>query len=136
MIGHPRFAKAAFAYLKEYVRSNHITGFDNELNALTCAILDLESLYVRYLSAIRLGKELNVETSVLKICSSEIWQKTVALFLQIAGLDSTINQSINLSENLKVHIPFQFLHALPASIYGGTNEIQKNIIARRMLNMP
>jgi len=112
MIGHPRFAKAAFAYLKEYVRSNHITGFDNELNALTCAILDLESLYVRYLSAIRLGKELNVETSVLKICSSEIWQKTVALFLQIARLDSTINQSINLSENLKVHIPFQFLHAL------------------------
>lgn len=135
MIGHPRFAKAAFSYLKEYVDTHQISDFNNELNDLAADILDLEALYVRYLNALRQGKELTVETSVLKIYSSETWQKTMALFLEIAGIDSTINESVNLNENLKVHLPFQFLHAIPASIYGGTNEIQRNIIAGRMLQM-
>jgi alkylation response protein AidB-like acyl-CoA dehydrogenase len=36
----------------------------------------------------------------------------------------------------KANILSQFYNARPATIYGGSNEIQRNILAKNVLNLP
>ena len=38
-------------------------------------------------------------------------------------------------QRLSVHAAVQFLHARPATIYGGSNEIQRNILAAHLLKL-
>ena len=135
MIGHPRFAKAALRLLEQFIQSRGTTGMADTLRRLAAEVTDLETLYVRYLNALRRGKTLGPETSILKICSSQSWQQIVATLREVSGVRGTIDERQMINDDLSVHFPFQFLHAIPSSIYGGTNEIQRNILAAQMLRL-
>lgn len=135
MIGHPRFAKSALRVLQGLVRSHGTADDQRILEALEAEVADIESLYVRYLNVLRQGKSLGAETSVLKICSSECWQRVVAALRELSSLQGTVDEQQSLGADLSVHLPFQYLHAIPSTIYGGTNEIQRNILATQMLEL-
>lgn len=135
MIGHPRFAKAAFKILEQYVDFHGIEETQTTMNELAADVADLEALYVRYLNVLRTGKSLAEETSILKICCSQLWQRIVETLREVSGMHGTVDQQQRVTDTLCAHLPFQFLHAIPSTIYGGTNEIQRNILARQMLKL-
>lgn len=135
MIGHPRFAKAALRVLGQFIQSRGIPDMAGTLHRLAADVADLEALYVRYLNVLRQGKTLGAETSILKICSSQSWQKIVATLREVSGVHGTIDERQTINDDLSVHFPFQFLHAIPSTIYGGTNDIQRNILAAQMLRL-
>jgi alkylation response protein AidB-like acyl-CoA dehydrogenase len=139
MIGNPRFPKAALQLLKQLAVSRGVfeeSAFRALFDKLTLDIADLECLYVRYLEVLRRGEHLGAEVSLLKIWNSETWQRVVEALRELAGEQATIDEQVDVGGGLLLHAANQFLHARPATIYGGTNEIQRNILARALLDLP
>ncbi|MGY0541501.1 acyl-CoA dehydrogenase family protein [Nocardioides sp. YJ-D4] len=68
--------------------------------------------------------ELLRAASILKVTWSELWQHVTRLGLEEgSGAD-------------RDHWHYQYLEARAASIYSGTNEIQRNIVSERVLGLP
>jgi alkylation response protein AidB-like acyl-CoA dehydrogenase len=98
----------------------------------------IEMLNLRTLAAAQLGHAPGAESSVLKIVGTEMQQQVTELCMDAMGhnaagwLDSP-------EEALPSHqqaVASQFNYLRAATIYGGSNEIQKNIIAKHVLRLP
>ena len=70
------------------------------------------------------SEEFNKATSILKLAWSELWQDISNLGITVAG-----------PHDYK-HWRSQYLETRAASIYSGSNEIQRNIIGDRVLGLP
>ena len=70
------------------------------------------------------SEEFNQSTSILKLAWSELWQDVANLGITTTGPDGY------------KHWRFQYLETRAASIYSGSNEIQRNIISDRILGLP
>ena len=104
----------------------------------------LEIQVLRILSAIKSGGSVGNEASIVKIMATETHQQITELFLEAAGAyaQSKFDDSVAPNWATEANIP---AHAAPGvasyfggraqSIYGGTNEIQKTIIAKRVLGL-
>ena len=62
--------------------------------------------------------------SVLKVLWSELWQDVTRVGLEVSPAAD------------RAHWRYQYLEARAASIYSGTNEIQRNILSERVLGLP
>ncbi len=99
---------------------------------------DLEALRVsnlRMLSRAKDGAAGGIESSLLKIKGTEIRQRLQALYRQALGPRAAFNAD-DMSEN-ELPLPPEMARAAPVyfnhrklSIYGGSNEIQRNIVAK------
>jgi alkylation response protein AidB-like acyl-CoA dehydrogenase len=88
------------------------------------------------------GKSIGAEASILKIRGSEIQQELSQLLMECAGpyaipyLPEALNAEFA-GETADGHglnaLTAQYLDLRKVSIYGGTNEVQKNLIARALL---
>ncbi len=99
------------------------------------ATLDLElsafdALLERYQDEAAAGVQLGAKSSLLKYYSSELDVKRQELMLAILG-----NAGQDL-EGPKARTAIDWLNALTTRIGGGTSEIQLNIIAKRVLELP
>ena len=63
-------------------------------------------------------------SAVLKVTWSELWQETAQLGLRIAPREH------------RDHWRHQYLETRASSIYSGSSEIQRNIMAERVLGLP
>lgn len=107
---------------------------------LTC----LEFLELRLLADIETGGAPGAESSILKIKGSEIQQALTELFFEVAG-NWIIPYEKNRLEPGWAGEPIgpgfagvaapRYFNFRKASIYGGSNEIQKNIIAKSLLGI-
>lgn len=103
----------------------------------------LEYTELRVLSSVSTGKAPGPESSILKIKGTEVQQALDELFLELAGiyaLPFVPEQYDELTDNPVA--PMFAPNAAPhyynnrkVTIYGGTNEIQKNIIAKQVLGV-
>lgn len=71
---------------------------------------------------------------MLKIHQSELYQRISELGLEIAGPDSALLQPF--ADDPELHPAGIFIQSRPTTIYGGTNEIQRNILAKSLLGLP
>lgn len=104
----------------------------------------LEYTELRVLSAISTGKAPGPKSSILKIRGTEIIQTLDELFLEIGGIHSLPylpDQYCDASDFEAIGPSFAakttatYYNNRKVSIYGGTNEIQKNIIAKQVLGL-
>jgi alkylation response protein AidB-like acyl-CoA dehydrogenase len=138
MIGNPRGARAPLARLLELARARGLDGdatWRARFDQLRLDVDDLEALFVRCVEALRRGRELGAEVSMLKIWITEAQQRVADLMLETAGTDGVADASMALHSGA-LHPANVFFSARPASIYGGSNEIQRNILAKAVLELP
>ena len=138
MIGSPRAARAPLGRLLELGRASGLDGdaaWRARYDQLRLDIDDLEAMYVRCVEVLRRGGELGAEVSMLKIWVTEAQQRVADLMLETAGAAGVGDESIALPGGA-LHPAHVFFAARPASIYGGSNEIQRNILAKAVLELP
>ena len=138
-LGSPRYVKRSLDMLRRLAEARG--AFDDPVFADRFAAhrLDaehIEALYVRTLEALRRGTDVAAETSLLKLVVSEAWQRIADDTRQLAGADGVIVGSIPVPEGDPVPALNDFLVSRSATIYGGTSEIQRNILARTWLELP
>ena len=84
---------------------------------------------------IKRGEEPGIDISVLKIWSTETYVRLSEMILEAGGAAAGVRgtQAFGAAE---VDVLSHFYNARPAPIYAGSNEIQRNIIAKHVLNLP
>ena len=75
------------------------------------------------------------DASVMKINGTELLQRICDLLLEAAGTDAALTGRID-SEDGLIDVAPLFLQVRRATIYGGSSEIQRNILSKRVLGLP
>jgi alkylation response protein AidB-like acyl-CoA dehydrogenase len=83
------------------------------------------------------GKHPGPESSILKIVASTLQQEVDELTMEVMGPESlTWFNPEGAVPPLEAFVGPRFCYDRAVTIYGGSNEIQKNIIAKAILNLP
>jgi alkylation response protein AidB-like acyl-CoA dehydrogenase len=91
----------------------------------------------RAIAGAQLGHAPGPESSILKIRGSEIMQQCFEMAMDIMGPNSLewFNEA-GAVPAIEQWVPSTFNYTRATTIYGGSNEIQKNIIAKHLLGLP
>ncbi len=104
----------------------------------------LEYTELRTLAAVKSGKAPGPESSILKIKGTELQQAIDTLFLDAAAYYalpyvpaqySTDFSGERVGEGAETKSSLKYFNYRKATIYGGSNEIQKNIVAKHVLGL-
>jgi alkylation response protein AidB-like acyl-CoA dehydrogenase len=134
-----RFQETARRLVQLYLANREQADLDSAIGeAVMRAWLDAEAYTLNtYMTASRLvkGGKIGPESSTNKIFWSELDQRMHETALSILGLRGELLPEAPDAGDVG-HWLDGFLFAQAGPIYAGTNEIQRNIIAERMLGMP
>ena len=119
--------------------------FMRKLAAVEVELKALEFTELRTLAAVASGKAPGPESSILKFKGTELQQATDSLYVEAAGyysLPYVPDQYVldypdadRVGEGAETTTSLRYFNFRKASIYGGSNEIQKNIIAKHVLGL-
>ncbi len=90
----------------------------------------------RALASAKLGHAPGPESSILKLRGTEIQQACMDLLMQLMGHNSLSWMNEGAVPAREHWVPSAFNYLRAATIYAGSNEIQKNIIAKLILGLP
>jgi alkylation response protein AidB-like acyl-CoA dehydrogenase len=126
--------------LAELVRIAHRTGQADDdvvrdrLAALYVRVHAYDTHTRRTLSRLVRGESLGSESSATKVLWSELERDLFELGLDLLGADGELIDTELLSDPEEWRSRYWYARA--ATIYAGTSEIQRNIVARRILGLP
>lgn len=80
-------------------------------------------------------RSLGLDASIMKINGTETLQRLADLLLDAAGTDAALTGRVQ-TEDGPIEIAPLFLQVRRSTIYGGSSEIQRNILAKRVLGLP
>jgi alkylation response protein AidB-like acyl-CoA dehydrogenase len=110
-------------------------GFRDRLAQADLDAVGLAALYSHAVSITASGRPLGPDSSIMKIYSTEILQRTVDLLFEAAGSEAASSGRIDTDDG-SVDVATLLLQVRRATIYGGSSEIQRNILAKRVLGLP
>lgn len=137
-LGSPKFCEYGLQMLLRVARLAGLQddpGFREKFVALQLDVTHLADAYEGFAATLLRGEPLGDDVSLLKIWSTETFQRIAELSVETAGAVGSLVGEVALGDNA-VNILGAWYKARPATIYGGSNEIQRNIIARRVLELP
>ena len=120
------------------------TRFRDKLTELEMDLHSLEYTEIRILSEEAKGSSPGPEASFLKIRGSELQQKISELTLEAVGAFGLIKSNSYNQDNSNEYFPgaeyannvgAEYLNLRKTTIYGGSNEIQKNILSKMVLGL-
>ncbi|MCP5199108.1 MAG: acyl-CoA dehydrogenase [Gammaproteobacteria bacterium] len=137
-IGSPKQSQYCLKRLEVMAEAGGLDGdpaFAERLARLKLDVLDLETTYQRFADIVRRGEALGPDVSLLKIWGTETFARLSELMVEAAGAEGAVTGKFAVGD-AEVDVMSQFYNARPATIYGGSNEIQRNIIAKNVLALP
>ena len=108
--------------------------FADRYTQLRLDLADHKALFEVFAEKLRTGETIGPDVSLLKIHQSELYQRITDVMLEISGEHSGLLDPIG--GNRELHPSGMFIQARPTTIYGGTSEIQRGIIAKNVLGLP
>jgi alkylation response protein AidB-like acyl-CoA dehydrogenase len=136
-LGGPKLSSYALGRLKlvaERVGAWDDATFQERYTRLRLDLADLRVLHATFVEQVRRGETLGPDVSMLKIWQTELFQRITDLAMEVAGENGALLEPME--GNRELHPSGLFLQARPSTIYGGSNEIQRNIIAKNVLGLP
>ena len=115
---------------------NEDVNFMRRLAAIEVELKSLEYIELRTLASVASGKAPGAESSFLKLLGTEIQQSIDALYMDAAGYYSLpYKPEQPVGEGNETSTALRYFNFRKATIYAGSNEIQKNIIAKHVLGL-
>ncbi|MCF8199897.1 MAG: acyl-CoA dehydrogenase family protein [Sulfuritalea sp.] len=145
LLGHERTNIAGIGIAKrELARLKRIAEAEGKLDEPLFAarlaqveidLMALEITNLRVLSAEHAKKAPGPEASLLKIKGTEIQQNIAELMMQAAGPYALPYKQPDVGPDYATHLGTGYCNLRKLSIFGGSNEIQKNIISQMILGL-
>ena len=135
---NPQFVLMALERIKTMARASGIMAdpaFQDRLAAASINVTALAALFSHAVELTNLARSPGPELSIIKIFGSELLQSLNELLIEAAGGDAPAEKPLATAFGV-VEVATPFLQARRATIYGGSSEIQRNVVARRVLNLP
>ena len=136
-LGSPKQSQYALARVREAAELLGLFDdpvFTDRYTQLALDVADLGTLYTRFVDQVKRGETLGPDVSMLKIFATETYSRLANLLVDSAGASGATPGDIEL-EHGHIDVLTTFYNARPATIYGGSNEIQRNILARSVLGL-
>ncbi len=135
--GSPKHASHALQQIFSLARQRGLLAdpaFTDRLAELRLDSADLTAMYRVFADMAKAGRPLPPELSLLKIWATETHERLGALLIQIAEEYGGAAMRLGYG-NGGVQALAPYVNALAATIFSGTNEIQRNIYAKQVLGL-
>jgi alkylation response protein AidB-like acyl-CoA dehydrogenase len=136
--GSPRSILIVWRKLRRVARAAglwHDVVFRDTVAAAEVRLVAHLALYRQAVDHVKSGRSIDALAPVMKISATELLQRFNALLLDAAA-EQGGNERFEFDDGTGIDLAASRLLARRGSIYGGSNEIQRNIIAARVLGMP
>ncbi|VTU46362.1 Acyl-CoA dehydrogenase (plasmid) [Variovorax sp. SRS16] len=136
--GTPRqceYALAQLDRLAQATRALQLADFRDRYAQLVLDVRDLKSAFELFMGRLRSGEELGPEVSYLKVWGTETYQRITDELVQLAGDHGGQIDDVQI-DGIAVDVMNQYLDSRMPAIFGGSNEIQRNILAKQILALP
>lgn len=149
LLSHERTALSGIAYCKQVLsKVRALAAEENDdgdslLNSATfqarmadieMELMALEYTELRVLATVAKGGAPGMESSLLKLKGTELQQAVQSLFFDVAGLYGSVlpvdDDLAELGHDYGDRARREYMYGRACTIYGGSNEVQKNIIAK------
>ncbi len=137
-VGSPKLCQQALQQLRALGRAAGLAAdpvFMETLARITLDVRDLAALYAEYADLVKQGGTPGADVAILKIWSTETYVRLSEMILEVAGATAGHRGKRDVGE-ASIDVLAHFYNARPAPIYAGSNEIQRNIIAKQVLGLP
>lgn len=136
-IGAPRLSAAAMSRLGHIARRAgvwHDPVFRDRYVALQCDVADLSDLFEAYVDRLRDGRTIGADVAMLKVFQSELYQRISELMMEVAGEEA--GAAMPPEGDRRLHAAATYLSARPTTIFGGSTEVMRNMLAKAVLDLP
>ena len=137
-IGSPKTSQKALGLLHAVGQQQNAQikpDFWSKYSALELDVLDLCALYTEFADVVRRGETLPPSVSLLKIWATETYARISAQLVESAEEAGGTREKIP-GDGISFDPVSPLLSATVTTIYGGANEIQRNLLARYVLALP
>jgi len=137
-VGSPKQAQSALARLEGMAVAlglDQDAGFIDRFTQLRLDVADHAALYSRFIDQVKRGERIGPDVSILKVWGTETFSRLSSLIVEAAASAGATVGDVELCGH-QADILTSFYNARPATIYGGSNEIQRNIVASQVLDLP
>ncbi len=136
-VGSP--AQSAYALSRLETMARHLTIFDDpefqsRYSRLQVDLADHVSLYTSFADQLKRGEPIGADVSMLKINQTELYKRIAQALVDYA--DGYAGAEGLVAELGSVQASTIWLQSLQTTIYGGTSEIQRDILAKQVLGLP
>jgi alkylation response protein AidB-like acyl-CoA dehydrogenase len=97
-------------------------------------VLAFQASFARTLDRVKAGGTPGTASSVMKLVNAELAQILADLLVEASGSLGGSREAMTIADR-RVFVCQSYLQARRQTIYGGTSEIQRNIIAKRVLDL-
>ncbi len=136
--GSPKHSQHTLRQVERLARQRGLQddpAFQARLAELKLDALDLGAAYTGFAEMAKRGETIPPTISVLKIWSTETYERLALLLIESAQ-DYGALQGHCRSDEIDLHVVAPLFNAMGAKIFAGSNEIQRNILARTVLDLP
>jgi alkylation response protein AidB-like acyl-CoA dehydrogenase len=136
--GSPELIRFALEVLRETGKAMSLTSsecYQSLLTAYRCDEADASALYEQVCEMALSGKDADDEFSMLKLFNSERVQRIAESAMELAGPYGGILGEASIPK-LTHDLEWLYMISRPLSIFGGTAQVQRNLIATRTLQLP
>ncbi|MBM0206451.1 acyl-CoA dehydrogenase family protein [Micromonospora sp. STR1s_5] len=135
-LGSPRQASNALAKLRRLGERYGLIddpAFADRFAGFWMELEDHQAIFGSVADKLRRGERLGAEVSFLKLNQTSLYQRITEYGLELMADDGALLEPLDGQSDLAMQT--QFLNARASTIYGGTTQVQKNILAKAVLDL-
>ncbi|MBK9133323.1 MAG: acyl-CoA dehydrogenase [Betaproteobacteria bacterium] len=138
-VGSPKTAQYAMSLLRKVAQARGLLeneAFLERYAQLDLDVADLKAAYGQFAEMIKRGSELPASVSILKIWASETYTAITRFMFEACDELGGAVGDVDLGGGAVVNVSAPLMNATITTIYAGSNEIQRNILTKAVLELP